>query len=69
MLIEGLMLVLLERKLLTLDEVRSVIDTAIETKQGFVDARLHPEISKVAAGVLRRLGNSVSATPEARHVD
>lgn len=69
MLIEGLMQVLLERKLLTLDELRSIMDNAIETKQAFVDTRVHPEISTVAAGVLRRLGNSISATREARHTD
>jgi hypothetical protein len=69
MLIEGLMQALLERKLLTLDELRSIVDNAIETKQAFVDARVHPEISTLATGILRRLGNSISATREARHTD
>ena len=62
MLVEGIMLVLLEKRLLSLEDLHTVIDSAIETKQGFIETGLHPEISNVAAGVLRRLANSVAAT-------
>jgi hypothetical protein len=62
MLVEGIMLVLLEKQILTLEDLQSVIENAVETKQAFVDADVHPRISNVAAGVLRRLANSVAAS-------
>jgi len=66
MLVEGLMQVLLEKNLLTIQDLQSVIDSAVETKEAFVESGVHPEISNVAAGVLRRLANSVAATPAAK---
>ncbi len=61
MLMESLVQILLERGLVTLQEIQSAVESAIETKEGFVQSNLHPHISTVAAGVLRRLGNSVQA--------
>jgi hypothetical protein len=62
MLMESLMHILLARRVVTLEELQSAVESAIETKEAFVQSNLHPHISTLAAGVLRRLGNSVQAT-------
>lgn len=69
MLIESLVHILLERRTMTLDEIQQAMDTALETKKDFIRSNMHPQISLVAAGVLRRLNNSVSASAAARKQD
>ncbi len=61
MLLECLMLVLVERKLVPLDSLVDAVETAIETKQSQVKDGAHPEIAAVAAGVLSKIGNSLAA--------
>jgi len=61
LLIEALMLALIDRNVLSIDDLTAAVDTAVETKKGFIAAGEHPEISAIAAGVLRRIGNSLAA--------
>ena len=65
-LIESLMLVLLERGVLSKDELFEALETSIETKKGFVDDGVHAEIAKFAAGTLTRIANSLSAAGSRR---
>ena len=62
MLMECLMVKLVERKLLSLEEIIETIETTIDSKRHLVKANLHPEIASVAAGVLTRIANSVAAS-------
>jgi hypothetical protein len=62
MLIENLMALLAERKVLSLEELVETVETAIETKRNFVREREHPEIAAIAAGVLTSIANSLAAT-------
>ncbi len=59
-LIEGLMLVLIERNVLSVEELTAVVEGAVETKESFIAERRHPGVARVAAGILR-----VSATASA----
>jgi hypothetical protein len=61
MLLESLILLLAARRLLTTDEIISTIETTIATKQQMINDGEHPEISSIAAGVLRNIANSVAA--------
>jgi hypothetical protein len=65
MMMESLMLVLLDRKVLTLEDLTSAIETVIETKQGFVLEDRHPRIAEIAAGALRQVANSLAANRHA----
>jgi len=62
MLVECLMLVLLEKKVLPLESLTQAVEAAIEAKQGLVKDGAHPQIAAIAAGVLSRIGNSLAAT-------
>jgi hypothetical protein len=62
MLLECLMLVLLERKLIPMDALVEAVETAIETKKTQVKDGMHPKIATVAAGVLSKIANSVAAS-------
>jgi hypothetical protein len=64
MLLECLMLVLIEQRVLTKDQIVSALDSVIATKRQMVDDKENPAIAKVAAGVLRTIANSVSATED-----
>jgi hypothetical protein len=66
MLMECLLLKLVERKVLSLEEIIETIETTIDSKRHLVQANLHPEIATVAAGVLARIANSVAASRGSR---
>lgn len=65
MMMESLMLLLLDRKVLTLQDLTDALETVIETKQGFVLEDRHPRIAEIAAGALRRMANSLAANRHA----
>jgi hypothetical protein len=60
-LLECLMLVLVEQRILTTHELVDAIEDAIATKRQMVADHEHPEIASVAAGVLSTLANSLAA--------
>ena len=68
MLIESLMLVLIEQRVLTMQQMVAAVESAIATKRQMVREGEHPIVSAVAAGVLSRMANSVAAAegPDAR---
>jgi hypothetical protein len=59
--IEALLQLLIEAKVLPLDTVVDTLEQAIATKRHLVADGTHPEISAVAAGVLSGLANSLAA--------
>lgn len=61
MLMEGLLQLLISRRVLTAEEIVSTVEAVIATKQQMIIDGEHPEISLVAAGVLSILANSVAA--------
>ena len=61
MLIEGLMLILVEQRVLTTQELVEAVENAIATKHQMVADREHPEIASVAAGILSTVANSLAA--------
>jgi hypothetical protein len=61
MLIEGLLQLLLTRGLLTVEEIVSTVEAIIATKRQMITDGEHPEISRIAAGALSTLANSVAA--------
>jgi hypothetical protein len=61
MLIECLMLVLIENRIMTTHELVNAIEDAIATKRQMVADHNHPEIASVAAGILSTLANSLAA--------
>jgi hypothetical protein len=61
MLVECLMLVLMEKKVLPLESLTQAVEAAIEAKQGLVKEGAHPQIAVIAAGVLSRIANSLAA--------
>ena len=62
MLVECLMLVLMEKKVLPLESLTQAVEAAIEAKQGLSKDGAHPQIAVIAAGVLSRIANSLAAT-------
>jgi hypothetical protein len=61
MLMEGLLQLLVARRVLTAEDIVSTVETVIATKQQMLIDGEHPEISLIAAGVLSTLANSVAA--------
>jgi hypothetical protein len=61
MLIECLMLVLIEQRVLTTQQMVAVVENAIATKRQMVQEGEHPDISAVAAGLLSTMANSLAA--------
>lgn len=61
MLIEGIVQLLIDRRVVRLEEVVETIETTIQTKRLLAEEGAHPEISRIAAGVLTTLANSVAA--------
>jgi hypothetical protein len=61
MLIECLMLVLMEKKLVPLEALVESVEAAIEAKRGLVRDGAHPQIASIAAGVLSKIANSLAA--------
>jgi hypothetical protein len=61
MLMEGLLHLLVARRLLTAEEIVTTIETLIATKQQMIKDGDHQGVSLVATGVLSNLANSVAA--------
>jgi hypothetical protein len=61
MLMESLLQLLLIRGLLTAEEIVNTVEATIATKRQMITDGEHPEISRIAAGVLSTLANSVAA--------
>ncbi len=61
MLLECLMLVLIERRLVPPDVLVDAVETAIEAKKSQLKDRVHPQVAAIAAGVLSQVGNSLAA--------
>jgi hypothetical protein len=61
LLLECLMLVLVERGTMTAEQMVEAVDTVLATKLEMVRHEAHPEISRIAAGLLSRIGNSMAA--------
>lgn len=61
MLIEVLLQLLIERKVLPVERVIESLEATIETKRLLAEEGTHPEISAVAAGILSTITNSVAA--------
>jgi hypothetical protein len=61
MLLECLTRLLIDRKLVSLDDVLDVVGLASDTKRTLVQDGVHPEISRVALGVLSSLANRLAA--------
>jgi len=61
MLLESLMFTLIERGVVTIDDISDALRLTIETKTQFVQEGMHAEISKIAGGVLKGIANSVAA--------
>jgi len=62
MLIECVLLLLIEKRVLRTEEVVEAVETALELKKDFSRDGEHPRIADVAAGVLSTLGNSIGAS-------
>ncbi len=61
MLIECLMLILIERRVFTSDEMIEVVETGIDAKRVAGTERANPQIACVVAGMLSTLTNSLAA--------
>jgi hypothetical protein len=63
LLLESLMLVLVEKKLVSKTELLNAVESAMDTKKAMEDAHWHETIAPIAAGVLAQLANSLRALP------
>jgi hypothetical protein len=61
MIIESLLQMLIDAKALPLDAIIENLEQAIATKRELIADGSHPEVSRVAAGVLSGLANSLAA--------
>jgi hypothetical protein len=61
MLVECVMLVLMEKKVLPLESLTQAVEAAIEAKRGLVKDGAHPQIAAIAQGVLSKIANSLAA--------
>jgi hypothetical protein len=61
-LIESLLRLLVERNVLSHDEVIEVLEETIATKKKMAEEGVHPRISAVAAGILCSIANSLQAS-------
>lgn len=62
-LMESLMLVLVEKQLVTKSELLDAVESAMDTKKAMANAHWHQNIAPVAAGVLAQISNSLRALP------
>jgi len=63
-LLECLLHVLVEKKLVSKTELLDAVDNAMETKKEMADAHWHENIAPVAGAVLAQIANSLRALPE-----
>jgi hypothetical protein len=61
MLLECLMLVLIEQRVLSKEQIVAAVESVIATKRQMVAEHENHQIATVAAGVLRTLANSLTA--------
>jgi hypothetical protein len=66
MLLECVLLRMLERGLLSSDELIGAVEAAIATKRQMVADREHTQVATVAVGTLSVLANSIAAEDRAR---
>jgi len=69
MLLESVLTTLMRRNVLSRTDVEEAFEVAIETKTVFATENIHREISIIAAGVLKRMGNSVASLPTSLPAD
>jgi NifB/MoaA-like Fe-S oxidoreductase len=62
LLLECVMGMLVEKRVVTVSELVEEVETAISTKRAMVHDNRHPEVARLAAGVLARIANSLAAT-------
>jgi hypothetical protein len=62
MLMESLLLLLIERRVLTPADAIEAVETALEAKKTLAREGTHAHIASVAAGVLSSLANSLAAS-------
>jgi hypothetical protein len=62
LLLECVMGMLVEKRVITISELVEEVETAIATKRTMVNDNRHPEIAQLAAGVLARIANSLAAS-------
>ena len=62
LLVECLMLVLIEQRVMTAEQLIGAVDTVLATKLQMVRDEDHPQIARLAVGLLSRIGNSLAAT-------
>jgi hypothetical protein len=60
-LIEALMLLLLERRAVSVEELIDCLETAVDTKHELAKDGSHPRLSMIAVGVLDSIANSIRA--------
>lgn len=61
MLVECLMLTLIEQRVLTKDQIVAAVESVIATKRQMVADHDNTEIAILAAGVLKKIANSLTA--------
>jgi len=62
MLIECLMIVMIEKKVLPVEALVDAVETALEAKQSVARDGTRSQIAAIAAGVLSKIANSLAAT-------
>ena len=60
-LVECLMHVMVEKKLIAKEDLVAMVESAINAKKAMADANWHREIAPVASGVLAQIANSLRA--------
>jgi hypothetical protein len=61
-LLERLMLLLIEQRIVTMSQMVDAVEDAIATKRQMVVEGEHPHISLLASGLLSSMGNSLAAS-------
>jgi len=62
LLLECLMLTLIEQKTMTAERMVEAVETVLATKLQMIQDEYHPQIARLATGLLSRISNSLAAT-------
>jgi len=62
MLIECLMVLFIEQRVFSVQQMVAAVETAISTKRQMAREGAHPEIAAAAAGILSTMANSLAAS-------
>ena len=62
MLLESLMRLMIERRVLPMEEIVEALEATIQTKRVLAAEGSHAQISTIAAGVVSTLANSIAAS-------